>query len=188
MAVQEFRLSLNGTTEEVQLHYREDCTVDGWLPRPVLPTLALSFTWKDQFRCSDPSQGFPVSFTHNPTTGERGNRQAWSYDVLFAGGVTEEFTKPCPSIPISINKEAVIEGLKKLPRQTFTEKGLKQLEKGKDNVYKLLRMKGCWSTYGFIWEQFFRDLPQSDDDDRFPKLAIKVQLRDLLGKNRHVQV
>jgi len=180
MAAQEFRLALNSTTEEVQLHYRNDCTMDGWLPRPVLPTTELSSTWKDKFVCSDPTQGAPVSFTHYPLTGERGNRQAWMYDVMFARGMTEEFILPCPSIPVSLVKATLVEGLKELPRQKFSAKGMKQLANGKDNVYKLLQMKGHWPTYGFVWEQFFNALPQSDDDERFPVIAKNVALKDLV--------
>ena len=182
MAVQELRISAGSKEGSVEVHYRDDCTVDGWLPRPVLPTVALSHTWKDMFKCSDPRQGFPVSFSYHPTTGERGNRQSWIYDVRFAGGMVEEFTLPCPSIPVTMTRDVLVEGLREMPRQVFTEKGLKQLATGKDNVFKLLKMKGYWSTYGFIWEQFFLDLPQSDDDIRYPKIAEKVALRHLFNK------
>ncbi len=63
MDAQEFRICMGGTAKchELQLHYRADCTVEGWLPRPVLPTRRLASKWKDYFKPSDPSQGVPVS-------------------------------------------------------------------------------------------------------------------------------
>lgn len=179
MNAQEFRLSTDADTGKVQLHYRDDCTVDGWLPRPVLPTTTLASTWKDFFKCSDPTQGIPVSFTHHPLTGERGRRQWWSYDVKFAGGASQEFELPCPSIPIQLDREELVEELAKLQRQTFSEKGFKQLETGKQNVRRLLEMKGYWPSYGFIWDQFFADLPQDDNDSRYPKLVSKSALKEL---------
>ncbi len=64
MDAQEFRICMGGTAGccELQLHYRADCTAEGWLPRPVLPTHRLSSTWKNHFKPSDPTQGVPVSY------------------------------------------------------------------------------------------------------------------------------
>ena len=60
LACQEIRLSMKDDGSDIQVHYRPDCTQQGWYPRPVLPTAALSSTWKDHFVSKDPTQGYPV--------------------------------------------------------------------------------------------------------------------------------
>ena len=59
-SAQEIRLCI-GTDGQVEMHYRPDCTEEGWYPRPVLPTAALSNTWASYFKPTDSTQGNPVS-------------------------------------------------------------------------------------------------------------------------------
>ena len=71
MGSQEFRLSMHNDGCSVQMHYRTDSTLEGWLPRHVLPSAALSHTWGSYFVSKDPlTQGRPITFTHHPMTVE----------------------------------------------------------------------------------------------------------------------
>ena len=69
-AAQELRIDATPVVDEAgedtgvtkpRLFYRDDCTVEGWYPRPVLPTRILSHTWSDYFKPSNPGAGLPVS-------------------------------------------------------------------------------------------------------------------------------
>jgi hypothetical protein len=74
---------------------------------------------KTFFVSKDLTQGHPISFTHHPMTGERGKRQHWAYSVTFAGGAVEEFMLPCPSVPVSMDKAELLDGLENLNRQAI---------------------------------------------------------------------
>ena len=57
----EFRINMNAAGTGSQLHYREDCTEEGWYPRPVQPSQSLSSQWKNHFKAASPLDGLPVS-------------------------------------------------------------------------------------------------------------------------------
>lgn len=183
MEAHELRLNVSSEHEGyVQLFYRDDCTVEGWYPRPVLPNASLSSTWTNFFKSSDPAQGDPVSLNHHPLTNERGRRQCWSYSVRFEGGAVEEFVLPCPPILLNLGRDQLIQELKHIHRQVFTENGFKGLQKGKDKVYELLRCRAYMDTFGGVWDDFFNDLPHSNDDPRYPLETDKCMLRSLLKR------
>lgn len=58
----EIRISATSDGENVQVHYKEYVTEDGWYPRPVLPTEELKDDWKYLFPPDDVKYGNPVSF------------------------------------------------------------------------------------------------------------------------------
>lgn len=122
-------------------------------------------------------------------TGERGRRQAWGYDVTFAGGAMEHFVLPCPSVPVHINKECLMASLSKLRRQKFNEDAFKNLAKSRFHINRLLEMKNLTFLFGPSWDLFYKNLPESESDDRFPLLAPKSLLSLWAEDNkREIQV
>jgi len=177
---QEIRLTASTDGKSVDIFYRDDCTVEGWFPRPVQPDISLSSHWARIFRHPDARQGNPMSFTHVPLS-ERGKRQCWLYNVCFAGGATETYVLPCPPLPVQFDRDVLLADLKHLERQPFSSDFFKSIESVKTDIRKLLRLKSLTHAYGATWDDFFLSLPQAPDDERFPLLTSRCALQDLLN-------
>jgi len=165
---QEIRITASLDGKSVDIFYREDCTVEGWFPRPVQPDASLALHWANVFQHPDKAQGNPISFTHMPLTNERGNRQSWLYNVTFAGGATESFTLRCPSLPVQLDRDILIADLQRIERQPFSPIFFQDIAVVRHKVRTLLQLKSLTHNYGAAWEDFFLSLPQSQDDERFP--------------------
>ncbi len=95
----------------------------------------------------------------------------------------EEFVLPCPSVPIRLDREELVVSLGKLQRQPFAEKAFSNLNTSRENIEKLLRMKGLITKHWHVWESYFADLPQSEDDLRYPLVITSAALQKLVREN-----
>jgi len=102
--------------------------------------------------------------------------------VTFAGGAVENFVLPCPSVPIRLDIEELVVSLGKLQRQPFAEKAFSNLNTSRENIEKLLRIKGLITKHWHVWESYFASLPQSEDDPRYPLVITSAVLQKLVRK------
>ena len=115
--LQEARISVN-TVGAVQVLYKDDVTTTGWFPRPV-PHYQCSL-WRTAFPHPDAASnaGNPLSMKPVANT-EPGRRQSYHYDITYANKSQSSFDLPCPTLPIVVDRVAVLEKIRLFRHQPF---------------------------------------------------------------------
>ncbi len=83
-------------------------------------------------------------------------------------------------MPIRLDKDELLVSLGKLQRQPFAEKAFSNLNTSRENIQKLLQVKGLIAKYWHVWESYFASLPQSEDDPRYPMTVTSAALQKLV--------
>lgn len=140
------------------MYYKDNSTANGWFPRPVMP--AQCKQWKKSFIADGENQGVATQVQANACN-EKGNRQAWHYEVTFAGGEEKSFLLPCVSLPLNISRESVLERLRYIPLQPFHESFFETKDDILDKIKSLMEHR-LMPEKIVEWEELFYDLfPQS---------------------------
>ena len=104
--------------------YKSNSTIDGWLPKPFEKTEDFKEIAK-VFQHPDANQGDPVHCNRYPgssaSDAERGKRQSWIYEILYAGGDTKTWELKCTGIKIEFPDDVsnLVAGLRS---QEFSDK------------------------------------------------------------------
>jgi hypothetical protein len=92
---------------------------------------------------------------------EEKKRQSWSYAVKYAGGGVKNFVLPCPSLPIDVTKEKVLERYRTSTIQAC--KGEFDKIPILNNIKKLLHSRGKSDECLPSWELLFAKFPDNCD-------------------------
>jgi hypothetical protein len=129
----------------------------GWYPRPVLqisdqPSPERTAHWDEHFRHT--VFGSPLNILAIPLDGPdrtEGSRQSWKYSVTYPNEKAAEFVLPCPSLPVDIDVNCVIQRLSDPPRQSFRGTYFRNMQELKSATFRLLRLRNYMERYNEEW-------------------------------------
>ena len=130
----------------------------GWFPRPVMqisdePTPERTAHWNAFFRHDE--YGSPANILAVPLDGADrtdGSRQSWKYSVSYPSNRSATFVLPCPSLPVDIDENIVLQRLPGLPRQSFRGLFFRNVEEQRMATFKLLRQRNYEERYSDEWK------------------------------------
>jgi hypothetical protein len=117
---------------------------------------------------------------------EKGRRQEWFYDVLFAGGEKKSFVLPCLSLPMNINRDLVIERLGFIVQQPYNPSWFKKRELILKNIKTLLHNRSKSNSIK-EWQRLFNRLPKRIDEGMVPNFKSSLQML-IVGQGGPIQV
>jgi hypothetical protein len=117
---------------------------------------------------------------------EKGRRQEWFYDVLFAGGEKKSFVLPCLSLPMNINRDLVIERLGFIVQQPYNPSWFKKRELILKNIKTLLHIRTKSNSIQEWQKLFDRQLPKKIDEVK-PNFKSSLQML-IVGQGGPIQV
>ena len=117
---------------------------------------------------------------------EKGRRQEWFYDVLFAGGEKKTFVLPCLSLPMTINRDLVVERLALIVQQPWNPSWFKKRDLILKNIKALLHNRSKSNSIQ-EWEKLFFNLPKQIDEVRDPNFISSLQTL-IVGQGGPIQV
>ena len=119
--------------------------------------------------------GLPIKGSALPVD-LRGRRQEWVYSITYAGGDTQAFYLPCPSLPFHISRDIALERAGLAIRQKMQPAWCRDKESIHCSVDKVLRNRRD-SVYISEWNSFFSNIPK--DDISMPHPSYVDALRQL---------
>ena len=157
------RITAKAEGTGVNMYYKDNSTAHGWFPRPVMAGECKE--WRKAFKPDGNNQGFPIE-VQTTASNEKGNRQSWNYDVTFAGGEKKKFNLPCPTLPLYLTRDMVLQRLQLVPIQKFHESFYQNKAKIFENIKKLLHHRLMGDRID-EWEVlFFEKFPLDEEDER----------------------
>ena len=117
---------------------------------------------------------------------EKGRRQEWWYDVMFAGGEKKTFVLPCISLPMNINRDLVIERLGCIVQQPYNPSWFKKRELILKNIKMLLHNRSKSESIR-EWQKLFNRLPKRVNEE-LPSNYISSLQKLIVGQGGPIQV
>lgn len=130
-----------------------------------------------------------VSMHHYPLSGEHGTRQQWAYDITYASGHVQTHIKSCPSLPVNLKPNVLIDELENLRRQEYHSPFFKSKPVVLGCILKVLNSRHLDAATSEWWINYFESLPNCLEDERYPVLHSYNSLKYLAQNyKRDVQV
>jgi hypothetical protein len=163
----------NEKGDGVEVMYKDDSSLPGWLPRPALPNVrmhawAKHFKGKTSYLSQQVLHSYPLKVMKS-VDGITQRTPHWVYDVKHANGEVHSYTIPVDSLPIPQFSEDIHALVKNaLPQKFHGKLRLRRNQvRVRSRIDQLLTKRGKNSDQVKLsWDDFFNRLPKEDDMDR----------------------
>ena len=188
----------NATGDGVQVMYKDDSSLPGWLPRPAFPEVRTAawrkhFTGRTKYLPHQVLDSYPVKILKT-VDGITQRIPEWVYTVKHTNNDVHTYSIPVESLPIHKFPEDLDVRLNNAQPQQFH--GKLRLRRNQNRVRSridqlLTKRDKNSDQVKQSWDEFFNRLPKDDDMDRpHEHLNILGELArnygHKLGKSNHV--
>ena len=167
------KMMRNENGDGIKVMYKEDSTLPGWLPRPVLPHFRSAawyrhFTGRTTYRPHEVLESFPRKVLKR-VDGITHRWPEWVYKVKHANNEVHWYNIPVDSLPIPKFDEDLLERVNMAQPQEF--RGKLRLRRNQERLRQridslLTKRDKNTEEVKRSWDDFFSRLPKEDDLDR----------------------